>query len=536
MMEIEAKFRIPNPDTYLILQSIRRIERFAIQEGVTQIVQDTYWDTPDRRIMGAGYACRIRQIGEEYTVTLKSLGAAQSATHRREELETPIPNPLLPQQWPASPVQAQVLSFIQDAPWQELLRLRQIRQKRSVQQGKRRVAEFSLDTVEQAHGKHTQSYMELEIELQPDGSEADLAAMVTFLQDTYHLEPQLSSKFERGLHFAGIGVTNTPGSKATIGIRPDDTMTEAARKTLRFHFQCMVAQEAATRLGTNIEALHDMRVATRRMRAAFRIYRDYLDMEDLSPHLKRLKRTAHILGAVRDLDVYHEKLTAYVEAQPPDSRPDLTPLWQAWEQAHQRARAALEVYLEGAAYTKFKTALEELLEHPLKEPWQFHSTTQIAPHRLSHVAPEIIYRRLGEVRAYDEWLRGPDVPLARYHQLRIAIKYLRYTLEFFQGIVGPEIAAPIEQLKSLQDYLGDLQDAVIACNRLNHLWRGGTLAPPPTPRAPVNSPPLVAPDVARYHASRQQEIQEKVAAFPTLWGQFQTSDFFRQIAKAISIL
>jgi inorganic triphosphatase YgiF len=43
--------------------------------------------------------------------------------------------------------------------------------------------------------------------------------MVTFLQDTYHLEPQLSSKFERGLHFAGIGVTNTPGSKATIGIR-----------------------------------------------------------------------------------------------------------------------------------------------------------------------------------------------------------------------------------------------------------------------------------------------------------------------------
>jgi hypothetical protein len=106
----------------------------------------------------------------------------------------------------------------------------------------------------------------------------------------------------------------------------------------------------------------------------------------------------------------------------------------------------------------------------------------------------------------------------------------------FSRNCGAEIAAPIEQLKSLQDYLGDLQDAVIACNRLNHFWMWGTLETPTTPRAPVNSPPLVAPDVARYHASRQQEIQEKVAAFPTLWGQFQTSDFFRQMAKAISIL
>lgn len=536
-MEIEAKFSIPDPETCLILQSLRQLAGFTMLEGVTQTVHDSYWDTADRRIMNAGYACRIRQVGENYTVTLKSLGTAQSATHRREEFEAPLPGPLPPPQWPAGPVQEQVLRFIQEAPLEELFRLRQIRQKRSVQQEERQIAEFSLDTVEQGHGGATHRYMELEIELLADGAEEDLAALAAFLQESHRLQPQLLSKFERGLRFAD-GATTGPqtGAAAKIGIRPEDTMSEAARKTLRFHFQCMAAQEAETRLGANAEALHDMRVATRRMRAALRIYRDYLDMTALSPHLKRLRRTARILGVVRDLDVYGEKLTAYSKAQPPASQPDLTPLWQAWEQAHRRARTELEAYLDGAAYARFKAALAELLDQPFKEPPPSRSATKPVPHRLGHIAPEIIYRRLGEVRAYDEWLRGADVPLARYHQLRIAIKYLRYTLEFFREILGPEIAAPIEQLKALQDFLGDLQDAVVACNRLHNFWMWGTLEAPKMPGMPVNFPPIIAPSVALYHASCQQEIQERVKAFPALWEQFQTSEFARHIAKAISIL
>lgn len=540
MLEIEAKFLVPDSSTYRTLQAVRQLKPYTVQKGTMQTVQDTYWDTEDRRIMRAGYACRIRQIGEEYTVTLKSLEPAQSATHRREELEASLPGPVPPQQWPAGPVQEQVLTFIQAAPLEMLFQLRQQRHKRHIQQETRLVAEFSLDTVELTHGARRQSYTELEIELQPAGTEADLAAIIAVLQATYRLQPQRASKFERGLRFVAAAAADDDPDGPTptgSGLTPDDTMTAAAQKTLRLHFQRMLAHEAGTRLGADIEELHDMRVATRRMRAACRIYRDYLDMAALAPHLKRLRRAGQRLGAVRDLDVYHAKLTAYLAAQPPDTAPDLTPLWQAWELAHHQAHTALEAYLDGAAYAKFKAEFAEWLAQPLPEPRQMRAAGDIIPHRLRHLAPEIIYRRLGEVRAYDEWLHGPDIPLERYHQLRIAIKYLRYTLEFFRDILGSEIGAPIEQLKSLQDYLGDLHDAVVANRQLCNFWAWGTLtAPPGTPPTPPPAPRIVAPGVALYHASRRQEIQERVAQFPGLWQQFQTSDFVAQIAKAISIL
>ncbi len=87
-------------------------------------------------------------------------------------------------------------------------------------------------------------------------------------------------------------------------------MSEAGRKTFRFHFRRMLYNEPGTRLGQDPEALHDMRVATRRMRAAFRVFGSYYD-ESVAPYEKGLKQTGGMLGTVRDLDVFRQKILDY---------------------------------------------------------------------------------------------------------------------------------------------------------------------------------------------------------------------------------
>jgi CHAD domain-containing protein len=76
-------------------------------------------------------------------------------------------------------------------------------------------------------------------------------------------------------------------------------MAEAARKTFLFHFRQMLVHEPGTRRGADIEALHDMRVATRRMRVAARVFAKYLDSEATRPFKAELKRAGGVLGRPR---------------------------------------------------------------------------------------------------------------------------------------------------------------------------------------------------------------------------------------------
>ena len=80
-----------------------------------------------------------------------------------------------------------------------------------------------------------------------------------------------------------------------FAVRPEHSMTMVAHKVFSQQFARMLAHEKGTRKGENIEELHDMRVAIRRMRAAAKIFEAYIDSEKLGPHLKELRST---LGAL----------------------------------------------------------------------------------------------------------------------------------------------------------------------------------------------------------------------------------------------
>jgi inorganic triphosphatase YgiF len=148
------------------------------------------------------------------------------------------------------------------------------------------------------------------------------------------------------------------------GINMDDSMAEAARKTLYFHLQHMLYHEPGTRLGENIEELHDMRVATRRMRAALRVFHDHLDLNEMRPFAKGLRRAGGTLGAVRDLDVFHDKMQAYLDTLPAERKVELNPLLAAWQAQREQARQEMIAYLDSARYVHFKEQFSEFLQTP----------------------------------------------------------------------------------------------------------------------------------------------------------------------------
>jgi transposase-like protein len=113
-----------------------------------------------------------------------------------------------------------------------------------------------------------------------------------------------------------------------IGLEPTDSLAEAGRKVLGFHFGRMLTHEPGTRLGNDAEALHDMRVATRRMRAAFRVFGSGFRQKSVKPLLAGSRATARALGRVRDLDVFIEKLQQYQQFCLRVSKPACSFCWK----------------------------------------------------------------------------------------------------------------------------------------------------------------------------------------------------------------
>ena len=542
-MEIEAKFAVTDAAIAKQLQTVETIAGMTLTSGDTARLRDTYLDTRDRRLLTAGWVCRRRQEDDAPLITVKQIAAARGAIHEREELEVVLAEDAPPREWSASPARDRVLELIGDEPLHALFELRQTRVRRNVLKGGAVIAEWSVDRVSARVGEEWLGFAELEIELTPQGTADDLANIVARVQAEWGLAPESQSKFERVLAWTDAvkakpkkrTAPKKPRRRAVPAITLDDPMAEATRKALLLHWMRMIDHEPGAREGSDIEHVHDMRVATRRMRAALRVFADYLDDAAFKPFSRMLRRTARALGAVRDLDVFHEKTQHYLDSLPAERKTELASLLAVWQTEHDRARRELIELFDDAAFVRFKTEFEEFLRTPGAGAAPIEmSEGEPRAQRVRIVLPMILLQGWAAVRAYDESVSAPDVPLTRFHQLRIASKGLRYTLEFFAGVMDPEAAALIQQVKQLQDHLGNLQDAVVACSNLRDFltWGEWSRAVQRTSRHPRTL--IVAPGAASYLAARQNEIHELVQTFPQVWAPILHPDFKRQLLALIT--
>ncbi len=246
---------------------------------------------------------------------------------------------------------------------------------------------------------------------------------------------------------------------ATIeGLDGGELIAEGVRRVLRRFFDRLLTREEAVRKGEDPEDIHQMRVATRRLRASLQVVETIYDPELVRRYRRGLRRVAQSLGAVRDGDVFLQHIAAYRAGLPEGAGTNLEPLIGALEAERAGARSRLLHDLDARRYTKFKQEFAAFLTSPGAGVAALPATG--TPPRVRDEAGSALWRRYEQWRAYEVALAAPSDEAL--HQARIAGKHLRYTLEFFAAALGPNVEQVLAPLITLQENLGSLQDGVVA--------------------------------------------------------------------------
>jgi CHAD domain-containing protein len=314
-----------------------------------------------------------------------------------------------------------------------------------------------------------------------------------------------------------------------MGLEATDTLAEAGRKVLSFYFGKMLTHEPGTRSGSNMKAVHGMRVATRRMRAAFYVFNDEFSKKTIKPLRAALRATGRNLGKVRDVDVLLEKLQQYQQSLPESEQAGLQPLLELWLSQRKRAHGKLLAYLDSKKYRRLKRDLRDFVTTTDKGT-QSISEAEFGKYQLRYLVPCVLYERFRDVHAYDELLT--EATLETLYRLRIALKQFRYTLECFTDILGKEGETVIEEVKALQDHLGALNDARVATEILKDLVAYEGEGQWHLPREELQS----STQLASYLRARMEEQQHLLETFSQVWAHFNRPELRRSLALAIAAL
>jgi CHAD domain-containing protein len=227
------------------------------------------------------------------------------------------------------------------------------------------------------------------------------------------------------------------------------------------------------------------------------------------------------LGRSRDLAVFLDKLESYMgdsETSDQSKAADLDALRDLrdyWRIRKQKADEKIRDYLAKGKYPSLLTEFERFCQS--EGDGALAPTGVLMPSKVGHLAPVFLYEKLANVRAYDVYL--DDVDLQRLHELRIRLKELRYTLEFFQPVLGISVKENLNTVKKLLIYLGELNDARVHMVMLDN-----------------NKEESLAAGVRLYRQAKEMELEKLLVEFPRLWARFDSLEWRQQLSEAVSLL
>jgi CHAD domain-containing protein len=446
--------------------------------GPAEAQRDTYYDSADWRFHRAGYALRLRQEGARMEATLKSFGTEDKGLRRRHEINEVFEGDASSDdagralEHAAGDVGTRVRAVIGKHHLRKLFDVDTQRSRVAVSAGGTELAEVALDdvTIASRSRRAPVRVQRIEVELRagppmlptPAGDDP-LTALLGEFRQACDLRPATQSKFEAGLRAQNW----QPGFTAELG-QPDAAehagvdprIGDLAFAVMREHFEQFSVREPGSRLGEDPEAVHRMRVATRRLRAAMSLFSDYLpaDAERLRVELGWV---AQALGGVRDLDVQLERVRAWHTedaAIDPDALLSLDTLLSG---QREHARVRLLHALDAPRYAKF---VEDYGAALRAGPGR----SAMPARRARKEMPSLVLRRYVKVRASGDAIDAGSPP-EELHALRIQCKRLRYALEFAATLYPKPIRSFVPRLVALQDLLGNHQDAYVAITQLRDL-------------------------------------------------------------------
>jgi len=420
-----------------------------------------YFDTPGRELARQGLGLRLRREGRRWRATLKASGSSAAGLHRRPEWDYPAPGPVLD----LSRFADTPLGAIADAATlHERLapvlatEFRRTRWHVSREPGSR--LEVALDEGRiVARGRQSPvSEIEIEVLEGPESAAFDLAEA---LAGSLAIRPEPASKLARGLALAAAA-RPAPVYAVRESIEDAVDAPAAARRLVAACLAHAQANEAGVLASGDIEFVHQLRVAFRRLRSALRLFREALPPGTDAAFADDLRWIAGILGRCRDWDVFVTQTLPPLVAAQGDAAAGRALLARA--RARQReARAAARQALDSIRYGLAMIRLGRWLSTPGGPDEGAPSLKDFASRKLRKGAARISIGPAAFARV--------DAP-AR-HRLRILVKRQRYAVEFLGSLFRAQrVRRHVRALSRVQEDLGLANDCA---NALAHVRE---LAPP----------------------------------------------------------
>ena len=434
-----------------------------------QPLSSIYFDTPDFTLAGRRAGLRLRRIGRRWVQTFKC-ELPDGSEHRRGEWEWPVPRAAIDfdllaetplADWFAKPRNRDAL--------QPVFETRFTRASALIEHEGTSI-ELAIDRGNVIAGERSEPILELELELK-DGPVDGLYAFALELNATHALMPEPRSKAARGF-LLSTGATPAPMRAPKLQLDGDTTAEQAFVSVMLNCLAHLQGNVAGARLGEDPEYVHQARVALRRMRSTLVTFRRAIPRLASDPISIEARQIASALGMARELDVFEQGVLAPLAAAGHATR--LAGAQERLVELRGQARRQAADALSAPGCTAFVLHFLRWID---RAPWRTlpaavavadgterddteRPELQRQKTAIRRFAAGMLDRRHRAVLAIGGRPSALD-PEAR-HELRIAVKKLRYAAESFAGLHAGKAekaaGAYLAAMARLQQSLGILND------------------------------------------------------------------------------
>ena len=412
-----------------------------------------YFDTDKLQLHRKGLSLRVRQIGRHHVQTIKQENSGNTALFARGEWEHNVPSKQLDLDAARETALAPLLTKRLCRALKPVFETRVRREIFRMRSGQSDI-ELSIDKGKVEAGRKSSALCEVELELK-QGQAADLFKLAKMLAHEVPVQLAVKSKADRG--YALLAAEKA----VPVTFAPKSDVQQAFQIIARACLHQLVANQSLTLAGDE-EALHQMRVALRRLRAAISLFSDMLTDPQTEALKSEFKWITGELGPAREFEVLLKRVAKPVADRgqdEPEAAPISRELREKCEVAIARARMAVEslrfrdLALDTAAWIE----TGDWTRSP-------NGAAGILRRRFAAVATEQLRRRWKRILKSGKHLDTLD-PQHR-HKLRIQAKKLRYAAEFFASVFTRKKSMRrqkdfVESLQQLQDALGELNDIAV---------------------------------------------------------------------------
>jgi triphosphatase len=449
-IELELKFA-------LSAEELRRVLRHPLLAGArakSRVIASTYFDTPELALRERALSLRIRRDGRHYVQTVKA-GEEATAPTERGEIQAPltVAAPDLSRPELARAELRERLDGLDASALQPVFISRIRRSTRLVRLESGATIELSYDRGEiETPAGASLPVCELELELKEGDAEAlfDLARALN-RSLPLHVEP--FSKAARGYALLRGDDVEAARRQAKVRLTPEMAVDHAFAAIVEHCVNHMVANDRAARR-SEVEGVHQMRVALRRLRAMFKLFKAIIPEDERAHAVGEMKWISGTLGTARNWDVFAEHIAEVVAAFPGNAA--LEAVVEMTAEQQKSAHVAARDTIASARYTDFVLQMLGALTRHRSEA-RPAGTSMLLAAPIRQLASPLLDRRYRKARKLAKKFEGLDV--AQRHRFRIALKELRYAMDALAGIYERKLVKrQLQRLAALQDDLGLLND------------------------------------------------------------------------------